>query len=68
MGGHLPAVERFVEGHRSRESMFSDVGDLTPAGYRVQLSCSCGARFACWVTPEQADRDLVFAGLSAFPN
>ena len=68
MGGHFPAVERFVESHRSCEAMFSRVGDLTSAGYSVRLRCSFGARFACWVTCEQADLDLVFSGLSASPE
>jgi hypothetical protein len=68
MGGHFPAVESFVETHRSCEAILSHVGDVTPAGYSVRRRCSCGARFVCWVTPEQADLDLVLSGLSAFPN
>jgi hypothetical protein len=64
----FPDLEQFVDTHRACGDLTSDVGELTGAGYRVQLVCSCGAAFARWVTPEIADDDLLRSGLLTFPN
>jgi hypothetical protein len=37
-------------------------GDATPPawnGYRLTVACPCGVVFERWVTPEDADADLV---------
>ena len=39
---------------------------LTSDGYRVWARCSCGARFERWVTPADADDDLLRSALLAF--
>jgi hypothetical protein len=57
-------VEAFAEEHRGCGVTYADAGEPTPAGYRVLLWCSCGARLVRWVTPEEAERDLRSAGLA----
>jgi len=61
-------LERFVAVHRPCGELTSEVGDLTEAGYDVRVLCRCGAVFAKWVTPSDADEDLLCSRLSAFPN
>jgi hypothetical protein len=62
-------LEQFVSAHRPCGELPGDVGELEPSqGYLVRVSCSCGAAFERWVTPDAADRDLLGSGLTAFPN
>jgi len=37
------------------------VGELTPNGYRLELTCSCGVTFERWVTAQDAVADLLRA-------
>ena len=41
---------------------------LTPSGYSVRLKCGCGQEFTRWVTPDDADEDLLRSALLAFEN
>ncbi len=38
----------------------------TPEGYQLWVKCRCGARFERWVTPEDAEADLLRSALLAF--
>jgi hypothetical protein len=40
----------------------------TPAGYRLRITCSCGALFERWVTPEAAEFDLLRSRLLTSQN
>jgi hypothetical protein len=64
----FPALEHFVTVHRLCGELTSDVGPLAPSGYRVQLTCACGASFERWVTPRDADADLLRSRLLAWPS
>ena len=39
--------------------MTGDATEPTPNGYRLTVACACGAVFERWVTPQEADADLL---------
>jgi hypothetical protein len=45
-----------------------DADPLTPEGYRLWATCSCGARFERWVTEQDAEADLLRSALLVFEN
>jgi hypothetical protein len=59
----FPDLEEFFHDHRAHGSLTADA--TTPAwnGYRLTLASSCGVMFERWITPEDADRDLVVMAL-----
>ncbi len=59
---------QFVTAHRPCGELTSDVGELTRTGYALRLVCVCGAAFERWVTPSDADEDLLCSRLSALAN
>jgi hypothetical protein len=46
-----------LRGHREQES---------PEGYRLCVTCPCGARFERWLAADDADTDRLRAALEAF--
>jgi hypothetical protein len=55
----IPDLEDFVHDHRPHGTL---TGDATPPawnGYLLTVACPCGVVFERWVTPEDADADLV---------
>jgi len=55
----LAELQEFVRDHRPHGGM---MGDATPPawnGYQLTVTCSCGVVFERWVTPEDADVDLI---------
>ena len=44
-------LEAFVAGHRPRGEFNADVGEQADDGYRVRVSCPCGAVAEYWVRP-----------------
>jgi hypothetical protein len=58
----------FALAHRSCGELRGDADPLTPAGYGLWVACSCGARFERWVTPADAEADLLRSALLAFEN
>ena len=46
----------------------ANAGPTTTTGYRLFVVCGCGAEFKRWVTPEEADGDLLRSALLAFEN
>jgi len=54
MAGVYAELRGFALAHRDCGELRGDADPLTPAGYRLWASCSCGARFERWVTPEDA--------------
>jgi hypothetical protein len=61
-------VHGFYLIHRVCGILRAQVDPETKAGYRLALSCSCGESFQRWVTPADADADLLHSALLAFEN
>jgi hypothetical protein len=63
--GHLsPAagladLEEFVHDHRPHGSLTADATEPGWNGYRLTVACPCGLVFERWVTPQEADADLL---------
>jgi hypothetical protein len=66
--GIFEDLEQFVSTHRAGGSLTGGAGDLTPGGYRLWVTCSCGEAFDRWVTPGAAEHDLLKSRLTWFPN
>jgi hypothetical protein len=61
-------VHRFYLIHRACGTLRAQVDPETQAGYQLTLICSCGASFRRWVTPTDAEADLLHSALLAFDN
>jgi hypothetical protein len=61
-------IENFVARHGRCGGLVGDATPPTEAGYCLWIACSCGARLEHWVTPEAAERDLIYTRLGVFPN
>ena len=55
----LADLEDFVHDHRPHGILTADATEPAWNGYLLTLACSCGVVFERWVTPEEADRDLL---------
>jgi hypothetical protein len=55
----LTGLEEFIADHRPHGSVTADATEPARNGYRFQVACSCGVVFERWVTPEEADTDLI---------
>ena len=61
-------LEQFVSAHRACGTLTGGADAPTPDGYLLWVSCSCGEVFERWVTPEAAERDLIWSSLSTFSS
>jgi len=66
--GVYAELRGFVLAHRSCGQLRGNADPETPSGYRVWITCPCGARFERRVTPEDAEADLLRSALLAFEN
>jgi hypothetical protein len=55
----LADLEAFVQDHRLHGGMTGDATGPAWNGYRLTVACACGVVFERWVTPEEADADLL---------
>jgi len=55
----LSDLEEFVHNHRQHGQMTGDAIEPTANGYRLTVTCPCGVTFERWVTPQDADADLI---------
>jgi len=55
----LPDLEAFVRNHRRHGALTSDATEPAWNGYLLTVACPCGVVFGRWVTPEDANADLV---------
>jgi len=55
----LTDLEEFVRDHRPHGGTSGDVAEPAQNGYRLTVACCCGVVFERWVTPQDADEDLV---------
>jgi hypothetical protein len=66
VAGVYAELRGFVLAHRTCGQLRGDAEAPTSAGYRVWVTCSCGARLERWVTPADAEADLLRSALLAF--
>ena len=59
----LADLEDFVSDHRPHGPLTADATEPVWNGYVLTVACPCGVVFERWVTPEEADRDLVVMAL-----
>jgi hypothetical protein len=55
----LAELEEFVGDHRMHDTPTCDATEPAWNGYLLTVACLCGVVFGPWVTPEDADADLV---------
>ena len=55
----LADLEEFVTNHRPHGRLTADATEPAWNGYLLTVACSCGVVFGRWVTPEDADADLI---------
>jgi hypothetical protein len=60
--GFVLAHRKCVGPHRASASLRAS------SGYSVLVRCGCGQQFTRWVTPEDADEDLLRSALLVFEN
>ncbi len=67
MAGVYPELRAFMDAHRKCAGPRRAEASLpTPSGYSVRVKCGCGQEFTRWVTPGDADEDLLRSALLAF--
>jgi hypothetical protein len=69
-GRREPKLRGCVLAHQSTRSAATctAVGPETVSDYRLLVTCGCGVELKRWVTPEEADEDLLRSALLAFEN
>ena len=55
----LADLQEFVHDHRKHGPMTADATEPAWNGYRLTVACSCGVVFERWVTPGDAEADLL---------
>jgi hypothetical protein len=55
----LDDLEDFVHDHRPHGPLTADATEPAWNGYLLTVACSCGVVFGRWVTPQEADADLL---------
>jgi len=55
----LTDLQVFVHDDQPHGKMTADATEPASNGYRLTVACSCGVVFERWVTPEDADTNLV---------
>jgi hypothetical protein len=57
----LTDLEDFVHDHRPHGSLTGDATEPAWNGYMITVTCPCAMVFERWVTPEDAELDLLRA-------
>ena len=57
----LADLEEFVHDHRPHGTLTGDATEPAWNGYLLTVACPCGVVFERWVTPEEAELDLLRA-------
>ena len=55
----LTDLADFIAVHRPHGTLSADATPPAWNSYRLTVSCLCGVVFERWVTPRDADRDLI---------
>jgi len=61
-------VEEFVLRHHSCGGYTYGSTEPIQAGYGLTLSCRCGSNYNRWITPSEAEYDLLWSRLLGFDN
>ena len=64
----LLELREFIENHRSHGALTADASEPASNGYRLTVSCGCGVVFEWWITPEEADLDLLRMAALNWPS
>ncbi len=59
----LTDLEEFVEDHRPHGPLVADATEPAWNGYLPTVTCGCGVTFERWVTPLDAELDLLRAAV-----
>jgi hypothetical protein len=68
MAGVYAELRGFALAHRGCGELRGAADPLTPDSYRLWARCLCGATLERWVTPADAESDLLRSALLAFEN
>src|SRR2546425_5145652 len=60
----LADLEEFVADHRPHGLLIGDATEPALNGYLLTVACACGVVFERWVTPLDAELDLLRAGVA----
>jgi hypothetical protein len=55
----LADLEEFIAEHRRHGTLSGDATEPRSNGYLLTVACPCGVTFERWITPEEADADLL---------
>jgi len=55
----LAGLDEFVHDHRPQGTLTGGATEPAWNGYLLTVACPCGVIFERWVTPEEADADLL---------
>ena len=55
----LADLDEFVRNHDAHGRLIADALEPTCNGYRLTIACLRGVVFQRWITPEDADTDLL---------
>jgi hypothetical protein len=61
-------LDHFGAVHRAHGHFAARVGDGTPNGYRLKVSCACGVTLERWVTQDDAVDDVLRERLGVQPT
>ena len=59
MGAFLSDLEDFVHDHRPHGPLTADATEPVWNGYLRTVACPCGVVFQRWITPLDAESDLI---------
>ena len=59
----LTDLEEFVDDHRPHGPLTGDATEPAWNGYLLTVACPCGVVFERWVTPQDAELDLLHSAL-----
>ena len=54
-------LEQFASDHRAHGNLTADSAEPVGNGYLLTVACSCGVAFERWITPMDAQLDLLRA-------
>jgi len=55
----LDSLEAFIHDHNPHGPLTTDATEPAWNGYLLTVACPCGVVFQRWITPEEADADLL---------
>jgi hypothetical protein len=56
---YLTDLTEFLEGHRTHGTLTGKATEPEWNGYLLTVACSCGVTFERWITPWDAELDLL---------